>query len=121
VGAALDPLDETGFSELRCGQLSVGITANPEHDLLLFLVPMEGMPAHPGARFYRSLLALNFTATGPCAFAVDEERGRLYLRILRPLQDLSYVEFERLLQTIATVGQSMQERINQLAEQERDE
>ena len=118
VGTELDPLDDTGFSELRYGNLAVGITANPEHDLLLFLVPVDELPNDASSAFYRHLLALNFTATGPCAFAIDEERKRLCLRILRPLTGLSYQEFEQLLQTIASVGETMLAHLKQLAEQE---
>jgi hypothetical protein len=111
AGASLDPLDRTGFSELQHGNLSVGITANPEHDLLLFLVRVADLPKAPTAAFLRNLLELNFMATGPCAFAIDSSKNHLYLRALRPLTGLCYEEFELLLQTIAIVGESMLQRL----------
>ena len=116
VGADLDPLDSTGFSEFVCDQLTVGITANPEHDFLLMVVPMEGIKLELDGHVGRTLLALNFIETGPCSFAMDEEKRRLCLRVLRPLTGLSYQEFEQLLQAMAAIGRSMRARLNQLAE-----
>lgn len=116
VGADLDPLDSTGFSEFVCDQFTVGITANPEHDMLLMVVPMEGVNTELDGHVARALLALNFIETGPCSFAIDEEKQRLCLRVLRPLTGLSYQEFEQLLQAVAAIGRSMRGRLKRLAE-----
>jgi hypothetical protein len=63
---------------------------------------------------YRKLLELNFLATRSCCFAIDEERKILYLRAMRTLDGLDYEEFVDLLETVATVGNKMRERVAEL-------
>lgn len=111
VDTDFDALDETGFSELRYGDLAIGVTVNAERGLLLLLAPLMEVPKEAGADFFRRLLELNFVATGPCALALDADKPHVYLRGIRALQGLSYEEFEVLLQTLATVAVEMRERL----------
>ena len=107
VGAELDALDDTGFAEMRCGPLSIGLNTNLEHGTLLLLSRVGDLPTDPTPDFYRRLLSLNLLATGQCAFAIDESRHKLYLRAMRPLHGFSYEEFETLLHNLAAVTERM--------------
>lgn len=107
VGAELDPLDETGFAEMRCGKVSIGLNTNIEHATLLLLARVSDLPDNPTPAFYRRLLGLNLLATGQCAFAIDDGRHKLYLRAMRPLQGFCYEEFETLLHNLAAVAEHM--------------
>lgn len=111
VSVALDPLDEDGFTEIRYGELIVGINAHADRDVLLFLVCMGDLPDRPDARLFQHLLELNFLATGPCAFAIDERSQRLFLRAMRPIEGLQYEEFASLLQTVGQLAASMRKRL----------
>ena len=111
VSADLDGLDEGGFTEVRYGEVVVGINVHADHGILVFLVRMGELPEQPDPALLRGLLELNFLATGVCAFAIDDQRNRLYLRTMRPLEGLSYDEFVSLLQSVATVAESMRKRL----------
>lgn len=115
VGAELQPLDEGGYSEVRHEALIIGINADSERGLLMLLVRMGDLPRAPTPELYRTLLEQNFVATGPCCFSIDEAKGTVYLRILRQLAGLDYVEFETLLQSIAHVAADMCARVPALS------
>ena len=115
VGADLDPLDEDGYTEVRHGQLLIGITVAHQHDLLMFVVRMGDLPRKPTPELYRSLLEHNFVATGQASFAVDAKRQAICLRMIRRLEDLDYNGFEDMLQSIATVAADMRQRIPMLS------
>ncbi len=114
VGAALDPLDDDGYTDVQHGALLIGINAVVEHGVLLILVRMGRVPATNKQRLYRKLLELNFLSTGACSFAIDERLDWVYLRALRPLQGLDYDEFEALLETAAGVAEKMLRRLPEL-------
>lgn len=111
VSVDLDPLDDGGFTEIRYGDLIVGINAHADRDVLLFLVCMGDLPETPDTRLLEHLLELNFLATGPCAFAIDERSRRLFLRTMRPIEGLQYEEFAGLLQTVGQVADAMRKRL----------
>lgn len=115
VGAALQPLDDSGYTEVRNGALIVGINVDADRGLLVLLVRMGELPRTPTPELYRTLLEKNFLATGPCAFAIDDAKGTVYLRALRQLSGLDYVEFAELLQSIAHVAGDMCARVPALA------
>lgn len=115
VGADLSPLDDDGFTEVRHGDLIIGINVARQHGLLVFLVRMGDLPRKPTPELYRTLLEHNFIATGQAAFAVDESKQAIYLRMMRRVEDLDYNEFEDMLQTIASVADDMLERVPMLS------
>ena len=100
----LDPLDESGYTQLRKGSVSVGVNVLEDHGVLLFLAPVMAVPAHSRETFYRRLLELSFLATSDAAFAVDSQRDEVFARSLRRLSGLDYEEFEDLLETVGKVA-----------------
>lgn len=104
VAAVIDPLDAEGYTDVRHGELVVGINVVREHRVLVVLVRMGHVPETNKQRLYRKLLELNFLTTAECAFAIDDQRDSVYLRAMRPLDGLDYVEFRSLMEHIAGVA-----------------
>lgn len=103
-GAHMDPLDESGYTQLRKGSVSVGINVLEDHGVLLFLTPVMAVPEQGREAFYRRILELSFLATSDAAFAVDSQRDEVFVRALRRLSGLDYEEFEDLLETVGKVA-----------------
>ncbi|HKU37174.1 MAG TPA: YbjN domain-containing protein [Polyangiales bacterium] len=114
VGADLHPLDATGYTDLRHGDLVIGVNAFLERDVLLILVRMCRVPDAHREALFRRLLELNFLATRSCSFAIDAERELVYLRAMRPLDGLDYEEFVDLLKTAAAVAGKLREKVPEL-------
>ncbi len=111
AGAKLDPLDASGYTQVRKGSASVGINVLEDHGVLLFVapvmpVPKSRTPLDAGQReaFYRRLLELSFLTTSDAAFAIDGDRDEVVVRALRRLSGLDYEEFEDLLETVGKVA-----------------
>ncbi len=104
TGAALPPLDDTGYTQLRRGSASVGVNVLDDHGVLLLLAPVIPVVAHGREAFYRRLLELSFLATSDAAFAIDAQKDEVYLRAVRRLSGLDYEEFEDLIETVGRVA-----------------
>lgn len=104
AGAALEPLDDSGYTMIRKGSASVGINVLEDHGVLLFVAPVMAVPATGRETLYRKLLELSFLATSDCAFAIDAHRDEIVARALRRLSGLDYEEFEDLLETVGKVA-----------------
>ena len=115
VGAELSPLDEEGYTEVRRGELIIGINVGRQQGLLVLLVRMGDLPRTPTPELYRTLLEHNFVHTGQAAFAIDAGKQAIYLRTMRRMDDLEYSEFQDMLQTIATVADDMLQRVPMLS------
>jgi hypothetical protein len=103
-GKPVHPLDDSGYTQVRTGSVSVGINVLEDHGVLLFLAPVMHVPASSNERFYRRLLELSFLQTADAAFAIDEQKDEVYVRALRRLSGLDYEEFEDLLDTVGKVA-----------------
>jgi hypothetical protein len=114
VGADLHPLDPSGYTDVRHGALVIGINAFVERDVLLILVRMGTIPTTHCEALFRKLLELNFLATRACSFAIDDQRGLVYLRAMRPLDGLDYEEFADLLKTAAAVAGKLHDQVPEL-------
>lgn len=114
VSAKLDPLDDNGYTDVHYGSLVIGINAVVEHGVLLILARMGRVPEINKQRLYRKLLELNFLATGACSFAIDDERDAVYLRAMRPLAGLDYVDFADLMESAAAVSSRLRGRLPEL-------
>ncbi|MFW5925131.1 MAG: YbjN domain-containing protein [Myxococcota bacterium] len=114
VGVQLHPLDPQGYTEVTRGSATVGINVLTDHGVLVFLSRIMDIPDPAPDDLFRHLLELNFLATSDAAFAIDRERGAIYLRALRRLTGLDYEEFEDLLHTVATVADEWDDRLAQL-------
>jgi Tir chaperone protein (CesT) family len=115
VGTSIAPLDAGGYTDARHGALVVGINAVREHRVLVLLVRMGDVPETNKQRLYRKLLELNFLATAECAFAIDDQREAVYLRTMRALEGLDYVEFRDLMEHIASVADKVHALLPELA------
>lgn len=104
VGATLSPIDASGFSEIPYGELRIGVNVRSNPGLLFLVVAVADLPKSPPATALQALLELNYMATGPCAFAIDDSKHKVYLRVISRLETLSCEEFERLLKTLVTVA-----------------
>jgi hypothetical protein len=111
VDVDLHPLDASGYTDVRHGSLVIGINAFVEKDVLLILVRMCKLPADNPEPLYRKLLELNFLSTRSCSFAIDSQRGLVYLRAMRPLEGLDYDEFVDLLKTAAAVATKLRDQV----------
>jgi len=121
VGADLQPLDADGHTNVRHGSIVIGINVIVERNVMLILVRMGSLAgltssSTDSAQLYRRLLELNFLATRMCCFAIDERRERLYLRAMRPLDNLEYEEFADLLETVAAVAEAMRAKVPELTD-----
>ena len=104
AGRTLDPLDESGYTQVSKGSASVGINVLEDHGVLLFLAPVMRVPLAGREAFYRRILELSFLTTSDAAFAVDAQRDEVFVRALRRLSGLDYEEFEDLLDTVGKVA-----------------
>lgn len=113
VGVRFDPLDQDGYTSISCGSATVGINVLEDQGVLLFLSQIMTVPADVSVQFrlFRRLLELNFLATADGAFAIDKDRDIIYLRALRGLNGLDFDEFEDMLNTIASVADSWDDRL----------
>ena len=103
AGAKLEPLDSSGYTQVRKGSASVGINVLEDHGVLLLLAPVMAVPKARREALYRRLLELSFLTTADAAFAIDAEKDEVYVRALRRLSGLDYEEFEDLLDTVGKV------------------
>lgn len=103
AGARLEPLDASGYTQVRKGSASVGINVLEDHGVLLLLAPVMPVPKTRREELYRRLLELSFLTTADAAFAIDAEKDEVYVRALRRLSGLDYEEFEDLLDTVGKV------------------
>jgi hypothetical protein len=106
-GQPIQPLDETGYTQVRKGTASVGVNVLEEHGVLLILAPILAVSLvteSKKAGLYRRLLELSFLTTADAAFAIDAQKDEVYVRALRRLSGLDYEEFEDLLATVARVA-----------------
>ena len=104
AGTLLEPLDESGYTQVKKGSASIGINALDDHGVLLFLAPVLKVPATGREALYRRILELSFLTTSDAAFAIDAEKDEVYVRALRRLSGLDYEEFEDLLDTVGKVA-----------------
>jgi hypothetical protein len=104
AGTKLEPLDESGYTQIRKGSASVGVNVLGDHGVLLFLAPLMPVPLTGRETFYRRLLELSFLATSDAAFSFDAQKDEVYVRALRRLSGLDYEEFEDLLDTVGKVA-----------------
>jgi hypothetical protein len=103
AGSKLEPLDASGYTQVRKGSASVGINVLEDHGVLLFVAPVMPVPHTGRETLYRRLLELSFLTTSDAAFAVDTQRDEVVVRALRRLSGLDYEEFEDLLDTVGKV------------------
>ncbi|MFO0672058.1 MAG: YbjN domain-containing protein [Polyangiaceae bacterium] len=99
-----EPLDESGYTQVRRGSAAVGVNVLDDHGVLLMLAPIMEVPADDRERFYRRLLELSFITTSDAAFAIDSQKDEVYVRALRRLSGLDYEEFEDLLDTVGKIA-----------------
>jgi hypothetical protein len=104
AGTTLEPLDDSGYTQVRKGSAHVGINVLDDHGVLLFLAPVMPVPLTGRETFYRRLLELSFLATSDAAFSIDAQKDEVYVRALRRLSGLDYEEFEDLLDTVGKVA-----------------
>lgn len=109
AGTKLEPLDESGYTQIRKGSASVGVNVLGDHGVLLFLAPLMPVPIIGRETFYRRLLELSFLATSDAAFSIDAQKDEVYVRALRRLSGLDYEEFEDLLDTVGKVADEWDE------------
>jgi hypothetical protein len=103
AGAKLDPLDASGYTQVRKGSANVGINVLDDHGVLLLLAPVMKVPLIGRETLYRRLLELSFIATSDAAFSIDAQKDEVYVRALRRLSGLDYEEFEDLVDTVGKV------------------
>ncbi len=103
-GRSTEPLDESGYSQVRRGSAAVGINVLDDHGVLLMLAPIMEVPKVGTEAFFRRLLELSFIATSDASFAIDGQKDEVYVRALRRLSGLDYEEFEDLLDTVGKVA-----------------
>jgi hypothetical protein len=101
-GGAIDPLDASGYTQLRSGSASVSINVLEDHGVLLILAPVMKVPVVGREALYQRLLELSFIATSDAAFSID--KSEVYVRTLRRLSGLDYEEFEDLVTTVGKVA-----------------
>ena len=104
AGSKLEPLDVSGYTQVRKGSASVGINVLEDHGVLLFLAPVMPVPHTGRETLYRRLLELSFLTTSDTAFAIDSQKDEVFVRALRRLSGLDYEEFEDLLDTTGKVA-----------------
>jgi hypothetical protein len=104
AGVTLEPLDPSGYTQVKKGSASVGVNVLEDHGVLLIIAPLMPVPITGRETFYRRLLELSFLTTSDAAFAIDAQKDEVYVRSLRRLSGLDYEEFEDLLDTVGKVA-----------------
>ncbi len=104
AGTKLEPLDASGYTQVRKGSASVGVNVLEDHGVLLMLAPVMPVPLTGRESFYRRLLELSFLATSDASFAIDAQKDEVFARSLRRLSGLDYEEFEDILETVGKVA-----------------
>ncbi len=104
AGITLEPLDASGYTQVRKGSASVGINVLDDHGVLLLIAPVMPVPARGREALYRRLLELSFLTTADASFAIDAAKDEIFVRTLRRLSGLDYEEFEDLLDTVGRVA-----------------
>ncbi len=104
AGTKLEPLDASGYTQVRKGSASVGVNVLEDHGVLLMLAPVMPVPLTGRETFYRRLLELSFLATSDASFAIDAQKDEVFARSLRRLSGLDYEEFEDILETVGKVA-----------------
>jgi hypothetical protein len=110
-GAAIEPLDAGGYTQVRKGSATVGVNVLEDHDVLLLVAPVMPVPLTGHETLYRRLLELSFLTTSDAAFAIDAQRNEVVVRALRRLSGLDYEEFEDLLDTVGKVTDDWDDRL----------
>jgi hypothetical protein len=103
AGTTLEPLDATGYTQVRKGSATVGINVLDDHGVLLLLAPVMKIPHTGRETLFRRLLELSFITTQDAAFAIDNQKDEIYVRALRRLSGLDYEEFEDLVETVGKI------------------
>lgn len=103
-GEPIEPLDATGYTQIKRGSAYIGINVLEENGVLMLLAPIMEVPARNREGFYRKLLELSFLTTSDAAFAIDGKKDLVYVRALRRLSALDYEELDDLLQTVGTIA-----------------
>ncbi len=106
-----NPLDKDGYSFVARGSVTVGINVLEQQAILLLLSKIMTVPKENETAFYKTLLALNYSATSNGAFALDEKNNTVYLRASRSILGLDYEEFEELLHSVATVADEWDDKL----------
>ncbi len=117
AGTTLEPLDASGYTQVRKGSASVGINVLDDHGVLLLLAPVMKVPHTGRETFYRRLLELSFIATSDAAFSIDGQKDEVYVRALRRLSGLDYEEFEDLVDTVGKVTDEWDDTLRKEFEQ----
>lgn len=104
AGKPIEPLDGTGYTQVKRGSAYIGINVLEDNGVLMLLAPIMEVPDVGRETFYRKLLELSFLATNDAAFAIDGKKDLVYVRALRRLSALDYEEFEDLLDTVGAVA-----------------
>ncbi len=116
AGKEIEPLDGTGYTQVKRGSAYIGINVLEDNGVLMLLAPIMEVPALPGdgrERFYRKLLELSFLATSDAAFGIDGKKDLVYVRALRRLSALDYEEFEDLLETVSRIADEWDDELKQ--------
>lgn len=103
-GEPIEPLDATGYTQIKRGSAHIGVNVLEENGVLMLLAPIMEVPAQNREAFYRKLLELSFLATSDAAFAIDGKKDLVYVRALRRLSALDYEELDDLLQTVGAIA-----------------
>ena len=111
AGAAIEPLDGGGYTQVRKGSATVGVNVLEDHGVLLLVAPIMPVPLTGQETLYRRLLELSFLTTSDAAFAIDAQRNEVVVRALRRLSGLDYEEFEDLLDTVGEVTDDWDDRL----------
>lgn len=103
-GEAIEPLDATGYTQIKRGSAYIGINVLEDNGVLMLLAPIMEVPSRDREAFYRKLLELSFLATSDAAFAIDGKKDLVYVRALRRLSALDFEELDDLLQTVGAIA-----------------
>jgi hypothetical protein len=113
VGAGFAPLDGAGHTLLARGSATIGVNVLEQTGVLVLLAPIMPVPARNQAELYRQLLELNMVGTEDAAFAIDREKGLIYVRAMRGLADLQYEEFVELVRVVGRVADEWDDKLRQ--------
>jgi hypothetical protein len=109
-----DLLDAEGFTTVTRGSATVGISVIEEEETIVFASKIMDVPATQQEACYRMLLELNYAATSVGAFAIDKESDSIVLKAHRSIEGLDYDEFEEMLDSVATVADEWDDRLQEM-------